>query len=191
MKKLRFVAPIALLVLATACNSDDGNGSVTSDDGNAGNGDGGGSELTEDQQAAADQLLEIGEEEGLVFDVDCVEAQASQLPDEDAAAIVEAGPDGDVELSAEGTAVTRGLFNCVDNEAMVDRFIDELETSGMDVDEECVRDALDGVNIADLFADEEGGEGTGSDPATASAMLAMMECLGDLGDLGNLEDVGG
>ena len=185
MKQLRFVAPIALLVLAGACNSDDGNDDAGEP------GDAGGSELTEDQQTAADQLLAIGEDEGLPFDVDCVEQQAAKLSDEDAAAIVAAGPDGDVELSADGDAVTRGLYDCIDNELLVDRFIDEMQTSGADVDEQCMRDALEGVNLAAMFAESDGGGETETDPATAAAVLTAMDCIGGLGDPGDLGDPGG
>jgi hypothetical protein len=169
MKKLRFVAPIGLLVLASACNGDDGSGSG----------------LTDDQQSAVDQLLQIGEEESLAFDRECVEDKAAELSDDDAALIAASGPDGDVELSEEGDALTASLFDCIDNDAMVELMIQQMGASGEDVDEDCVREALDGVDLAALFAASEGGGDADVDPAAAAAVLSMMACVGDLGDLGD------
>lgn len=171
MKKLRFVAPVGLLVLASACNGDDG---------------GSGSGLTDDQQAAVDQLLQIGEEENLAFDRECVEDKAAELSADDAAAIAASGPDGDAELSDEGDALTATLFDCIDNDAMVELMIQQMGASGEDVDEDCVREALDGVDLAALFAATEGGGDADVDPAAAAAVLSMMACVGDLGDLGDL-----
>ena len=161
MTKLRVLVPIGLLVLASACNGDDG-----------------GSGLTEDQQAAVDQLSGVEEDEGIVLDDDCVEETAAQLSDEDAAAIAEAGPDGDPELSAEGQALTLGLMSCVDTDALVDRFIEEMDAAGQDFDEDCVRDALEGIDFGALVAVTEGGGDIEADPDTAAAMVAMLACLG-------------
>ncbi len=162
MKKLRMIAPIALLVFASACNDDDG-------------GSGG---LTDDQQAAVDQLQTASDEEGIVFDEDCLTDKAGELSDEDAAAIVAAGPDGDAQLSAEGEALTLELFSCLDNDAMIDLLISEMEASGEAVDEGCVRDALDGVDLGAMFAASEGGGDLEEDPDAAAAMLSLVACMG-------------
>jgi hypothetical protein len=163
MKKLRLVAPVGLLVLASACNGSDGGG------------------LTDDQQAAVDQLLQIEEEEGIAFDRECIEDKAAELSDDDAAAIAAAGPDGDVELSEAGQLLTLELYNCIDNDAMVELLIQELGAAGDDVDEDCVRDALDGVDIGALFAASEGGGDIQADPEAAAAMLSVMDCIADPG----------
>jgi len=170
MEKLRFVAPIGLLVLASACNG--------------GGGDSSG--LTDDQQAAVDQLLQIQDEEGLAFDEACVRDKAAELSDEDAAAIAAAGPDGDVELSEEGQLVTLELSTCLDNDAMVDMLVEQIGASGEDVDEDCVREALEGVDLAALIAATEGAGDAEVDPAAAAAVLSLMACAGDFGDLGDL-----
>lgn len=97
----RIVAGLAAgaLVLA-ACGGDD-------DDG------GGGSP----QDQVADLLLtELeGEElEGVTVDEDCVRDVTGQLSDEDAEAIVEAGPDGDPDVSVSGEEIGFQILECVD-----------------------------------------------------------------------------
>jgi hypothetical protein len=139
MKKRTALLPAIVLIVA-ACGSDDG-----------------GSDLTDDQQAAVDQLLDESQGE-VVFDQDCVEEKATELSAEDAAAIADAGPDGNPELSEEGDALTLELLECVDNEALVDQFIIGLQESGEDFDEQCARDALEDFDMSDIAVGGQEGD---------------------------------
>lgn len=129
-----FISVLAVAALALAgCSDDD---------------DGGG--LSEAQQTAADQAVAQGAEADMEIDQACVEDLASQLTEQDAQAIVDAGIDGDAELSAEGETLTADLFNCIDESAIIDLFIQGIEEAGQEVDDECVHDALEGVDMSTL-----------------------------------------
>ncbi|MCD9624478.1 hypothetical protein [Rhabdothermincola salaria] len=132
MRKLLFMAAAAALFLG-ACSSDDG-----------------GASLSDDQQEVVDMLNTAMEEEGLAMDQACAEDVASNLSDEDAAALVAAGVDGDPELSAEGEALGTEIFGCLDRDAFIDSMISEISDSGATVDEDCVRDALSDFEMSDL-----------------------------------------
>jgi hypothetical protein len=121
------------------------------------------------QGEAADMLIDAAAEEDFDLDEDCVRDLSEKLSDDDAQAIVDAGPDGNAELSPEGEALGTELFSCVDTDAMVDQMVDELvgEVGGDNVDVDCLKDAFRDI---DLNAAED-------DPAFATAML---ECV-DLG----------
>ncbi|MEM9515501.1 MAG: hypothetical protein AAGA42_11655 [Actinomycetota bacterium] len=140
MRKSLAVAAISALLLA-ACGDDDG--------------DSGGSDLTADQQAAADAAMDTSAGGDLALDRECVENVAGQLSDEDAAAIAESGG-GNAELSEEGQNLTLELFNCVDFDAIADEFIAGLEEAGTPFDEECVREGLEDFDAADLAAAGDG-----------------------------------
>lgn len=158
MRRSRVVTPVALaigLALTSACGGDDGGG------------------LTDDQATAVDQLLESAAADDIDVDRSCVEDLAAGLSDEDAAAIVAAGPDGDPELSADGEALTARLFGCVDIDSLADSVIDELTASGTPVDEDCVRDALRDLDPEALAA-------SGDDAASQELFGALMACV-DLG----------
>ena len=136
MRKLILpIAAVAALTLS-ACGGDEG--------------------ASGDQGEVADQLIEAAEAEGLALDRGCVEDLAGELSDEDAAAILAAGPDGDPQLSAEGDAVGDRLFSCVDTSAFADLIVTQLEDSGLDVDADCVRDALSGFDPNSLAGAAEG-----------------------------------
>lgn len=141
MKKARvFLLPVALLAVA-ACGSDDG-----------------GADLTDDQQAAADQFM-AQEDAEIVFEQDCVEEKAAELSDDDAKAIAETGPDGTPELSEDGERLTLELAACIDSDALVDEFITGMQESGEEFDEECVREGLEGFDMAEIaIAGAEGGD---------------------------------
>lgn len=135
-KRIAILPAVALV--AVACGSDDGGG------------------LTDDQQAAVDQVME---EDGAdeVFDRDCVEEKAAKLSEDDAALIAESGEDGDLELSEEGRAITIELTECFDRDALVDEFVSGMEESGTDFDEQCVRDELEDFDMSELaIAGQEG-----------------------------------
>lgn len=125
------------------------------------------------QGQAADAAMVAAAQEGFTLDEGCVNDIAAQLSDEDAQAIVDAGPDGDADISAEGEALSLELLSCVDSSALVDQFIEGMSESGEDFDEACVRERLEDFDIAELVA--EGGEAPPTD-----LVQAMIECI-DLG----------
>lgn len=97
----RIIGTLAVATLAlagTACGGDD--------DGGSGN-----------QGKVADMLIEAlaeVETDGVTIDKDCIRDKASKLSDDDAKKIVEAGPDGDPDVSAEAEAIAESLFDCVE-----------------------------------------------------------------------------
>jgi hypothetical protein len=126
-----------------------------------------GGDLSDAQAAAAAATLEDAESGGLVLDEECVNGIASQLSDEDAEKI--AG-EGDAELSAEGAALGTELLGCADQESLIDLFIAGIAGSGEAIDEDCARDKLQDVDIAELVASSEDG-----DPP-ADVIAAIAEC---------------
>ncbi len=147
----------AMLTLSmAACGGDDDEAeggtaaadtaSAVADDGEGDGGDGGG-----DQDEAADQFIELAEEAGFDADEDCVRDKAEQLSDADAKAIVDAGSEGSPVLSPEGEALTIELASCVSTEDLMDEVLSSLPEG---IDEDCVRDAMEGVDLSTLAAGE-------------------------------------
>lgn len=116
--------------------------------------DGGGSDA--DRSEIVDQLVAAAEEQNIDIDRDCAEDLAGELPDADVEAILAAGPDGDPELSPEAEEVTARLFSCVDVGSLADQLSSELEASGLEVDEDCVRDIVSGLSEEELANFGEG-----------------------------------
>lgn len=141
-------------LLLAACGSDDG-------------GAGGA------QGEAADAAMEAAAAEGFELDEGCVNDLAGDLSDEDAQAIVDAGPDGSADLSAEGEALSLELLTCVDSDALVDQFIEGMAQSGEDFDEACAREQLADFDIAELVA-------TGDETPPTDLIQAMVQCI-DIG----------
>ena len=81
--------------------------SDTADD--SGDDNGGGS--AQDQLAA--MIIESLDATGYDFDEDCISDKTHQLSDEDAEAIVAAGPTGDPDVSDEADAIGGTLADCV------------------------------------------------------------------------------
>lgn len=115
----------AATMLFAACGSDD--------DGGAGG----------DQGAAADLLVDAVGEEGVELDRDCVNDIAGELSDDDAAAIVAAGPDGDPDISPEAEALGGRILNeCLDLSSAIDAILAEIgDDDGIDKD--CLRTELE------------------------------------------------
>ena len=80
---------------------------VTVDD--SGDDNGGGS--AQDQLAA--MIIEQLDATGFEYDADCIKDKTHQLSDEDAEAIVAAGPTGDPDVSDEADAIGDTLTDCV------------------------------------------------------------------------------
>ena len=156
-KKLISAIAAGVLVLAT-CGSDSDSG--TTDSGTSaeagttvGDADSG---AGSDQEQAADAAIAAAKAEGIELDEDCVNELAGQLSDEDAKAIVAAGTDGDADVSAEGEAIGTQLIGCADNDQIIDLFITQMEASGQDFDEDCVRDNMKDLDLAELTATRGG-----------------------------------
>lgn len=117
--RTRLFGAIAIAALVvTACGGDDDGGS------------GGGSPQDQVADMMIDMLDETAETEGIEgFEIDegCLRDKVDQLSDEDARAIVAAGPDGEPEVSDEAEAVAGSMFECFDMSG-VD--IGELDTDG-------------------------------------------------------------
>ena len=152
----RTSAIVAILVLGLAACGSDGDG---------------GSDLTDDQAAAAAAAMDEAEAGGIELDEECVDEVAAQLSDEDAAKAAAAEPGEDAELSPEGEALGLELLGCADNDALVDLFISQMNESGQAFDEDCAREKLEGLDVADLAATTEGG-----DPPE-EFIAAFMECV--------------
>ena len=146
-KTIISVLAAGTLVLA-ACNSDDGGASGV-------------------QGEAAQQAIDQAADEGIELDEGCVNDLANDLSDEDAQAIVDAGPDGDADLSETGEATTAELLDCIDPDALVDLFIQGMLESGEDIDEDCVREALEDIDLTGVI--------NGEDPST-ELITAVVEC---------------
>ena len=134
-KSIGATIAVAALVLA-ACGSD---------------GDGGASGV---QGEAADAAMAIAADEDFELDESCVNDLAKQLSDEDAQAIVDSGA-GDADLSPEGEALSAQLLGCIDGDALVDEFIAGMTADGQEIDEDCVRENLEGFDLAEVAATGE------------------------------------
>lgn len=116
--RTRSISSIAVVALAlAACGGDD----------DGGGGDSGGSP----QDQVADMMLDAIEEEmtgedmqGVSIDEDCVRDAAGELSDDDAEAIVDAGPDGNPDISISPEEFATSFFDCVDLD------LSEIDTDG-------------------------------------------------------------
>lgn len=100
------------------------------------------------QGEVADLLIEAADEGGLELDNDCVNDTAAKLSDDDAEKIVEAGTDGDPDVSPEAEALFDEIFNCVDTSAFVDSILAEFEGDDS-IDADCLREELEGLTSPD------------------------------------------
>lgn len=105
------------------------------------------------QGEVADLMLEQAAAEDITLDPDCVREVAGKLSDDDAAKIIEAGVDGDVELSAEGDALGEEMFNCVDMSTIVDQIVEEMGGSEM-VDADCLEEVISDLSPEQMAAGE-------------------------------------
>jgi hypothetical protein len=131
MKKAILAAGVAALVFA-ACGGDS------------------------DQDKVATILLAEAQQDGLNADEDCVKDVASQLSDEDAKKVLEIDESDDIEdagLSAEGFSTALGVLNCVDVSSFIDDAIADLKAQGLDFDEQCIRNAFEGVDFSEFTSD--------------------------------------
>ena len=99
------------------------------------------------QGEVADLLVESASEEGLELDKGCVDDLAGKLSDEDAEKMIEAGVDGEADISPEAEALAFEMITCIDTDSLVDTFIAEM---GDEVDADCMRDLLKDIDPAAL-----------------------------------------
>ena len=138
-----------------ACSDDDG-------------GSGGNSDAAKE---VAKQTVEAAKADGLDLDEGCVADIADSLSDEDAAAIIAAGPDGDPEISPEGEEMSLGILACVDNDQLVEQFIQGMGDAGEEFDEACVREKLEDFDLTEIAQ-----AGPDAEPPT-EMITAMIECF--------------
>jgi hypothetical protein len=127
-----------------------------------------------------DMLITQVEAEGGKLDSDCAAKVIDKISDEDAAKIVAAGPDGDADVSTDAQSLGLELIECIEDfgtvpvdaslpdvsipegveitDAMVDAMVTSLESSGMTVDRDCIGEALEGMDLAEVAA--QGGSPT-------------------------------
>lgn len=100
--RTRLFGTIAIAALAlTACGGDD------ADSGPQG-------EVADMMIEALDEASEIEGVEGVEIDEDCIRDKVGELSDDDAQAILDAGPEGDPEVSAQADAIGESMIECVD-----------------------------------------------------------------------------
>ena len=156
MNKVMIGSLTALVLVAAACGDDGGGGSLSAARGQM-----------------LDLLLTEAAAEGMKIDEDCAAKVLNEISDEDVAKLLAAGPDGDADVSDETNAATLGLVKCVDtasgpdgatvpdlsipegveiSDAMVDAMVTAMESSGMKVDRDCVGEALEDMDLAEVAA---------------------------------------
>lgn len=107
---------------------------------------------------------------GMTVDEQCVRDAVGKLSDDDLRAIVQAGEEGDPQVSAEADEIGTSLVECVTDfgddidtsgdgsvpsgiemtDALVDVFVEQLEASGVQADRPCIEQALQGIEVAEL-----------------------------------------
>jgi hypothetical protein len=119
------------------------------------------------QDEVADMMIDDMEAEGMDVDEDCVRDAAGELSDDDAQAILDAGPNGSPDVSDDAQAAATQLLGCVDIGSMFEDQIDAMvdEMGEENVDRECIENA---INDLDLAAMED-------DPS--ALMGPMMDCI--------------
>ena len=113
----------------------------------------GGSGSGGDQGEVADLFIELAGEEDLELDEGCVRDTTAKLSDADAAAIVEAGVDGDPEVSDDADAIADEILSCVDVSSYRDGLIDAISEGDDTIDADCLRDALGDLETAEEIDD--------------------------------------
>ncbi|MCB0997822.1 MAG: hypothetical protein KDB40_00880 [Acidimicrobiales bacterium] len=153
-RKFTVVAFAALALVAGACGGDDEGGSG-------------------DQGAVVDKMMEVADEAGFELDRDCVADLVGQLSDADLELLAEADIDDDVELSPEGDALGEQMFTCVPQDALVEQIMTQV--GGQEgVDDECLREVLEGMSNDDMQAIASGDS---SSEAFTQMMTDILPCM--------------
>ncbi len=152
MKKTMLAAGAAAALVFSACGSE-----------------------SSDQDKVAQILLAEAEQDGIEADEDCVKDVAGQLSDDDAQKVLAIDENDDLEdagLSDAGFSTALGVLNCVDVSEFIDEAIAELRNEGVPFDEQCVRDAFEGVDFSQFTADG------GIPDELATAMIGCIDISG-------------
>ena len=156
MKKSMTAAILVAGLAFTACSDDDGGSS------------GGNSDAAKE---VAKQTVEAAKADGVDLDEGCVADIADSLSDDDAAAIIAAGPDGDPDISPEGEEMALGILACVDNDQLIEQFIQSMTAEGEEFDEDCIREKLKDFDLTEIAQ-----AGPDAEPPT-DMITAMVECF--------------
>lgn len=136
-----------------------------------GSSDSGSSESGDVQSQAAQQTIDAAKEAGFDLDEGCVNAIADQLSDDDAQAIVDAGPDSAPDVSPAGSALADQLGGCLGQDALLDEFIIGMRADGQAFDEACVRENLEEFDLSSIAA-----QGENAAP-TNELFAALVDCF--------------
>ena len=119
------------------------------------------------QDEVADMMIDDMEAEGMDVDEDCVRDATGQLSDEDAQAIIDAGSDGEPDISPDAEAAATALLGCVDMSAMFADQIDALvaEMGEENVDRDCIESAIGDLDLSTMEEDP------------GALMGSMMDCI--------------
>jgi hypothetical protein len=135
MRRTMISTVAAAALLLSACGGDSGSG--------------GG------QERVADLVNDLGSEQGLELDKDCVDTATAKLSDADAKALADAGLEGDADVSAAGQAIGQQVFTeCVDLQSLISSTIDDLTSEDETLDADCLKNALSDVATTDEFTDK-------------------------------------
>ena len=111
----------------------------------------GGSSSSGAQGDVADMFIDIADEEGLALDNDCVRDTSAKLSDDDAQALVDAGVDGDADISDEGDAIGNEIFtSCIDADEYIDFIVESFTEDDATIDGDCMRDEFSGLTVEEV-----------------------------------------
>jgi hypothetical protein len=150
MRRLIVLIAVGALVLG-ACGSDDSS-----------------TELTADQERVVELVMETSGAEGLELNEPCVRDVISKLSPPDAKTLADNELGGNVELSPEGEALGEDLVTCLDRDKFIDALVADLNAGGVNVERDCIADALADVELRELFDTT----GSGPPPEVVAALDA-------------------
>ena len=160
VNKLTSIAITSLILVTTACGSDDS----ASTSGNS------------DQAKVADLMVTEIAKEDIELDRSCVEKLAAQLSDDDAKGILDSyKADNEPNISPEGEAIGEQMIGCASGDSMADKIMESVgDQEGMD--KECLREFLDGLSPEEMAA-IGASDGDMSGDALSPIMAEVMSCI--------------
>jgi hypothetical protein len=109
------------------------------------------SELSADQERVVELVMETSGAEGLALNEQCVRDVITKMSPDDAKKLADSDLGGDVELTPEGEALGEELITCLDRDEFIDALVADLSAGGVNVDRDCIDDALADVELSELF----------------------------------------
>lgn len=125
-------------------------------------------QLNADQERVVELVMQQSGTSGLTLNEPCVSDVISRMSPEDAKKLADSDLGGEVELTPEGEALGEELVTCLDRNAFIDALVADLSTNGIDVDRDCIADALADTELSELFDPA----GAGPPPEVISALDA-------------------